>query len=387
MDNKQCRAAAVDDMVEDHHAPLAVSRSRRVWTPSVKALENLASAAPVAPAYGEGAGSFYAVSDYALTTAMGTDPSDWPAAMALPEPQRAAWIDGGQSEYDSHVTNQTFGEFTPVKNLPTGTKLVKAADILETKRDGRKKVRFVLKGFTMLAGIHFNQTFAPTVFLATFRILLVLSAKNDWDIWQADAPTAFLQPKIDTEIFILPTPLLRHFDSKLRYLEQQHGIGKVAAKVLKGIPGIPQGSRLWNAHVHSILTALSFVRSAVDHGLYLMTQFNIFILVWVDDLFVFSARDSTAKVDEIWRVLQTKLGIDKKTPIQDCLGCEVARDRANLKIVLSQETSIKALQAKLGLTGTKAVDTPMDSKLKLSRSDCPSDTERISLALPASSTS
>ena len=77
MDNKQCRAAAVDDMVEDHHAPLAVSRSRRVWTPSAKALENLASAAPVAPAYGEGAGSFYAVSDYALTTTiiMGTDGS------------------------------------------------------------------------------------------------------------------------------------------------------------------------------------------------------------------------------------------------------------------------------------------------------------------------
>ena len=84
--------------------------------------------------------------------------------MALPEPQRAAWIDGGQSEYDSHVTNQTFGEFTPVKNLPTGTKLVKAADILKTKRDGRKKVRLVLKGITMLAGIHSTKPSPPRFF-------------------------------------------------------------------------------------------------------------------------------------------------------------------------------------------------------------------------------
>ena len=107
----------------------------------------------------------YAVSDFALAVAMGVDPPDWPAAMALSAPQRDAWVEGGQSEYDSHISNQTFGDFTPVKDLPTGTKLVKAADILKTKRDGRKKVRLVIKGFTMLAGIHFNQTFAPTVFL------------------------------------------------------------------------------------------------------------------------------------------------------------------------------------------------------------------------------
>ena len=111
-----------------------------------------------------------------------------------------------------------------------------------------------------------------------------------------------------------------------------------------------------------------------------MATFSIFILVWVDDLFLFSARSSSAKVDEIWKVLQAKLGIDKKAPIQDCLGCEVTRDRSTRKIFLSQEKSIKALQAKLGLTETKAMDTPMDAKLKLSRSDCPSAEEGALLA-------
>ena len=86
-----------------------------------------------------------------------------------------------------------------------------------------------------------------------------------------------------------------------------------------------------------------------------MAAFSIFILVWVDDLFLFSARSSSAKVDEIWKVLQAKLGIDKKAPIQACLGCEVTRDRSTRKIFLSQEKSIKALQAKLGLTETKAI--------------------------------
>ena len=386
VDNKQCRAANIDTLTEDHHAPLAISRSRRAWMPSAKALEHIASAAPVAPAYGAGGESMFAVSDSIFatsssfaTSSISVDPVDWPAAMSLPTDLAAPWIEGGRSEYESHQNNNTFGDFIPVKDLPKDTKLVKAADILKTKRDNRKKVRLVLKGFTMLAGVHFNQTFAPTVFLATFRILLALAAQNDWDIWQADAPTAFLQPKIDADIYIIPTPLIRHFDRRLRSLEQIHGKGKVAAKVLKGIPGIPQGSRLWNNHVHQLLTSLSFIRSSVDHGLYLMASFTIFILVWVDDLFLFAARESSAKVNEIWKVLQTKLGIDKKAPIQDCLGCEVVRDRAAHKIFLTQESGVKALQTKLGLTETKAMETPMDAKLKLSRSDCPADTERISL--------
>ena len=186
-------------MVEDHHAPLAVSRSRRMWAPSAKALENIASA-PVAPAYGEGGSSMYAVSDFALAVAMGVDPPDWPAAMALPAPQRDAWVDGGQSEFDSHISNQTFGDFTPVKDLPAGTKLVKAADILKTKRDGRNKVRLVIKGFTMLAGIHFNQTFAPTVF--NFSPLFAFSLR--WLLKMTGTYGKPMLPRLSSNLKLMP---------------------------------------------------------------------------------------------------------------------------------------------------------------------------------------
>ena len=70
--------------------------------------------------------------------------------------------------------------------------------------------------------------------------------------------------------------MMRHFDKELQKLESEHGVGKVAAKVLKGMPGIPQGSRLWN--MHKILTSIKFVRSQVDHGLYLLPVFTLYIL-------------------------------------------------------------------------------------------------------------
>jgi hypothetical protein len=160
------------------------------------------------------------------------------------------------------------------------------------------------------AGIYFNQTFAPTVVIATFRILLALAAQNDWDIWQGDAPTAFMQPDIDTEIYVTPTDMMRHFCPELRELERKYGKGKVAARVLKGLPGIPQGSRLWNQLMHKLLTSLKFVRSKVDYGLYYLPGFTIFLLIWVDDLFLFAAKDCASKVDEIWKILKAKIGIE-----------------------------------------------------------------------------
>ena len=67
----------------------------------------------------------------------------------------------------------------------------------------------------------------------------------------------------------------------------------------KGLPGIPHGSRLWNVLIHKLLTSLgTSVRSKVDYGLYLKRMQGpksgpddiIYIIIWVDDIFVFNDR-------------------------------------------------------------------------------------------------
>ena len=66
------------------------------------------------------------------------------------------------------------------------------------------------------------------------------------------------------------------------------------------------------------------------------------------------------------------------TPINDCLGCEIKRDRKNLRSFLTQERSVRAFQHKLGLDDIKdGADTPMDSNLKLSRAECPTENEKL----------
>ena len=50
--------------------------------------------------------------------------------------------------------------------------------------------------------------------------------------------------------------------------------------------------------------------------------------------------------------------------------------RINRQAFLTKEKSVRALQAKLGLMEIKgASDTPMDSSVKLTRADCPTEDE------------
>jgi hypothetical protein len=60
----------------------------------------------------------------------------------------------------------------------------------------------------------------------------------------------------------------------------------VMHKLLKGVPGIPQGSHLFNKKLHAVLTALDYERLADDCAccIYKLKGQPIFLAVWVDDL-------------------------------------------------------------------------------------------------------
>ena len=54
------------------------------------------------------------------------------------------------------------------------------------------KARLVAKGFTQRQGIDYKEMFSPVAMLKSIRILLAIAAYNDYEIWQMDVKTAFL---------------------------------------------------------------------------------------------------------------------------------------------------------------------------------------------------
>ena len=54
------------------------------------------------------------------------------------------------------------------------------------------KGRLVVKGFKQIHGIDYGETFSPIAMLKSIRIMLVIAAHYDYEIWQMDVKTAFL---------------------------------------------------------------------------------------------------------------------------------------------------------------------------------------------------
>ncbi len=128
--------------------------------------------------------------------------------------------------------------------------------MLKVKRDGRKKTRGIIKGFHMQQGIDYNETFAPVPVTATIRLMFAIAAKFDWEIKQGDAKTAFLGSDLDTELYIL---VPKWFSAD----PDPDATGYTIHQVLKGIPGIPQGPRLFHKKSHWAVLCTSFPNARI----------------------------------------------------------------------------------------------------------------------------
>ena len=129
---------------------------------------------------------------------------DVPATMAdiLKNPEAENWLNALQREFLQHQKNGTFGPPLDSSQLPPNTKPIPFDVIFKKKRDGRYKARGIIKGFWMKAGRDFNETFAPIPCLSTLRFLFAVTAKYDWEAKSGDINTAFLLPRMDTEIYV-----------------------------------------------------------------------------------------------------------------------------------------------------------------------------------------
>ena len=64
------------------------------------------------------------------------------------------------------------------------------------------KARFVARGFTQKEGVDYDGIFAPVAKYTTIRTIISLAAVFRWKLHQMDVKTAFLNGKIEEEVYI-----------------------------------------------------------------------------------------------------------------------------------------------------------------------------------------
>ncbi|KAK8628300.1 hypothetical protein V6N13_064009 [Hibiscus sabdariffa] len=129
------------------------------------------------------------------------EPKTYQEAMSSPNSEK--WLEAMRSEMDSMSENQVWTLVEPPDEIkPIGCKWVFKK---KTDMDGNVqtyKGRLVAKGFRQIHGVDYDETFSPVAMFKSIQILLAIAAFHDYEIWQMDVKTAFLNGKLEEDVYM-----------------------------------------------------------------------------------------------------------------------------------------------------------------------------------------
>jgi hypothetical protein len=105
----------------------------------------------------------------------------------------------------------------------------------------RNKARLVAKGYSQSEGIDYDETFAPVARLEAIRIFLAFAAFSNFKVYQMDVKSAFLNGKLDEEVYVEQPP----------GFEDQDHLDFVYF-LFKAIYGLKQAPRKYQAHRYQV---------------------------------------------------------------------------------------------------------------------------------------
>ncbi|GJS70218.1 retrotransposon protein, putative, ty1-copia subclass [Tanacetum coccineum] len=162
------------------------------------------------------------------------EPTSYKAAMLDSESNKS--IDVMNAEIQSMMDNMVW----VLVDLPSGYKTIGSKWNFKKKTDmdgivHTYKARLVAKGYTQLYGIDYEETFSPVADIKANRILISIAAYYDYEIWQMDIKTAFLNGYLGEDIYMVQPE---------GFVDPNHP--RKVCKLQRSIYGLKQASRSWN---------------------------------------------------------------------------------------------------------------------------------------------
>jgi hypothetical protein len=116
------------------------------------------------------------------------------------------WVLAMQEELNNFKINEVWTQVPRPKQNVVGTKWVFCNKQDEHRVVTRNKARFVAKGYAQVAGLDFEETFAPVARLESIHILLAYAAHHSFRLFQMDVKSAFRNGPIKEEVYVEQPP-------------------------------------------------------------------------------------------------------------------------------------------------------------------------------------
>nr|GEX61906.1 retrotransposon protein, putative, Ty1-copia subclass [Tanacetum cinerariifolium] len=204
------------------------------------------------------------------------EPTSYKAAMLDPESNK--WLDAMNGEMQSMVDNMVW----VLVDLPLNCKTVGSKWIFKKKTNMYGivhiyKACLVVKGYTQLNGVDYEETFSPVADIRAIRILISIAAFYDYEIWQMDVKTAFLNSYLDEDIYMVQPE---------GFVDPKHP--RKVCKLQRSIYGLKQVSRSWNKRFDDKIKKFCFAQNLDEPYVYQKASgINVtFLILYVDVIII-----------------------------------------------------------------------------------------------------
>nr|GEW00894.1 retrotransposon protein, putative, Ty1-copia subclass [Tanacetum cinerariifolium] len=215
----------------------------------------------------------------------------------------------------------------------------------------------VAKGYTQTPGLDYEETFSPVADIRAIRILIAITAYYDYEIWQMDVKTAFLNGYLNEEV----------------YMEQPEGFVNPkypnrVCKLKRSIYGLKKASRQWNKRFDDEINKFGFTQNRDEPCVYLKAiGSNItFLILYVDDILIMG--NNIPMLQDVKSYLGRYFSMKDLGEAAYILRIKIYRYRSRLLIGLCQSAYIKKILKRYYMKNSEHGSISMQEKLRLSKS-------------------
>ncbi|KAJ3564398.1 hypothetical protein NP233_g8320 [Leucocoprinus birnbaumii] len=245
---------------------------------------------------------------------------------------------------------------------PVGKNVIGSKWVYAPKFDGDgalegRKSRIVTMGYTQIQGVDFDETYAATARLESFRLILAIVALLDLVLWQLDFVAAYLNSNIDFDV----------------YMEQPQGFveggGDKVWKLQKTLYGTMQGGHDWFKTLSKTYKELGYHQSLAEPTIRTRRDGEKFTITctYTDD--TMGGLSDRGEAERAKRELGEKYEAKVMKQVDHMLGIKVEMVEEGIRI--SQKAYAKRMLEKFGMENCKPKSTPLPVGIALSTKDGP----------------
>nr|GEU92944.1 retrovirus-related Pol polyprotein from transposon TNT 1-94 [Tanacetum cinerariifolium] len=204
------------------------------------------------------------------------------------------------------------------------------------------------------AGIDYNEVFSHVVRHTSIRVILSLTAYEDYELEQLDVNTTFLHGNLEETIYMRQPPGF------------EEGTCNKVCLLKKSLYGLKQSLRQWYKRFDVYMINNGFSRSSYNSCVYFKEfapGIYIYLLMYADDMLI--ACKSKSEIEYTKGLLRKEFDMKELGPAIKILGIEIVKDRGSRASKVSQSGYVQKILNNYRVDNGKSVYVPLEAYFKV----------------------